>query len=237
MEQNHYPPLSIKMLAEDDRPREKLKALGPNALNIAELLAIIIGNGHKNASALQLAQQLLAICNNNLSELSRMSLSDIACIKGLGQVKAIVLNAALELGRRRREEEAKKIVKITNSIEAYMYFEHILEDYQHEEFWIMLLNRNNMFIAKKRISVGGVSGTVVDPKIIFNAALNHLASGIILCHNHPSGNLTPSQQDIDLTKKLYEAGKLLDIDVCDHLIIGNKSFFSFADNGYINRRS
>ncbi len=237
METSNYPSIGIKQLAEDDRPREKLRNLGPQALNIAELLAIIIGNGHKNASALQLAEQLLTQCNHNLSELCRMSLSEITSIKGLGSVKAIVLNAALELGRRRREEEAKKIVKITNSIEAFMYFEHILEDYQHEEFWIMLLNRNNMFIAKKRISIGGVSGTVVDPKIIFSAALNHLASGIILCHNHPSGNLNPSQQDIDLTKKLFEAGKLLDIDVCDHLIIGNKNFFSFADNGYLSRRS
>jgi DNA repair protein RadC len=143
------------------------------------------------------------------------------------------LNAALELGRRRREEEAKKIVKITNSKDAFQYFEPFMEDYRHEEFWILLLNRNNIVLGRKRISIGGVAGTVVDPKIIFKIALENLASGIILCHNHPSGNLNPSIQDIDITKKIRDGGKLLDICVNDHIIIGQKSFFSFADNGLL----
>jgi len=160
-------------------------------------------------------------------------LKELTTIKGIGSAKAIVLNAALELGRRRREEEAKKIVKITNSQDAFQYFEPFMEDYRHEEFWILLLNRNNIVLGRKRISIGGVAGTVVDPKIIFKIALENLASGIILCHNHPSGNLNPSIQDIDITKKIRDGGKLLDICVNDHIIIGQKSFFSFADNGLL----
>jgi DNA repair protein RadC len=196
-------------------------------------MAILIGSGNKNSSALQLGQQILTLANHSLLDLSRMSLKELTTIKGIGSAKAIVLNAALELGRRRREEEAKKIVKITNSQDAFQYFEPFMEDYRHEEFWILLLNRNNIVLGRKRISIGGVAGTVVDPKIIFKIALENLASGIILCHNHPSGNLNPSIQDIDITKKIRDGGKLLDICVNDHIIIGQKSFFSFADNGLL----
>jgi DNA repair protein RadC len=206
---------------------------GASALSLAELMAILIGSGNKNSSALQLGQQILTLANHSLLDLSRMSLKELTTIKGIGSAKAIVLNAALELGRRRREEEAKKIVKITNSQDAFQYFEPFMEDYRHEEFWILLLNRNNIVLGRKRISIGGVAGTVVDPKIIFKIALENLASGIILCHNHPSGNLNPSIQDIDITKKIRDGGKLLDICVNDHIIIGQKSFFSFADNGLL----
>ncbi|MCF8253441.1 MAG: DNA repair protein RadC [Bacteroidia bacterium] len=230
MEHQTTPFFGIKQLAEDERPREKMKIFGGSNLSYAELLAILIGSGNKNASALQLAQEILRSANNNLSDLSRMTISDLTKIKGIGPTKAIILNAALELGKRRREEEAKKTIKITCSKDAFGYFEHLLEDYRHEEFWLLLLNRNNIVLARKRISIGGVSGTVVDPKVIFKIAIDHLASSIILCHNHPSGNLNPSRQDIEITKKLKEAGKLLEIDIYDHIIIGNKGFFSLSDN-------
>jgi DNA repair protein RadC len=233
MEQINTPFQGIKQLAEDDRPREKMQNHGASALSLAELMAILIGSGNKNSSALQLGQQILTLANHSLLDLSRMSLKELTSIKGIGSAKAIILNAALELGRRRREEEAKKIVKITNSNDAFQYFEPFMEDYRHEEFWILLLNRNNIVLGRKRISIGGVAGTVVDPKIIFKIALENLASGIILCHNHPSGNLNPSVQDIDITKKIRDGGKLLDICVNDHIIIGQKSFFSFADNGLL----
>jgi DNA repair protein RadC len=233
MEQTKTPFFGIKQLAEDQRPREKLLQNGARALSHAELLAILIGSGNKNASALQLGQQILLLANQSIRELSRMTHADLTSIKGIGEAKAITLCAALELGKRRREEEARKTVKITSSREAFLYFEPLMEDYQHEEFWILMLNRNNLVIAQKRISIGGVAGTVVDPKIIFKVALEHVASSIILCHNHPSGNLNPSVQDREITKNLKEAGKLLDINVSDHLIIGNNSFFSFSDSGIL----
>jgi DNA repair protein RadC len=223
----------IKQLAEDDRPREKMQNLGASALSLAELIAILIGSGNKESSALQLGHQVLTLANQSLTDLSKMSLRELTAVKGIGSTKAIILNAALELGRRRREEEAKKIVKITNSTDAFKYFEHFMEDYRHEEFWLLLLNRNNIVLGRKRVSIGGVAGTVVDPKIIFKIALENLASSIILCHNHPSGNLSPSIQDIEITKKIFDGGKLLDIHVSDHLIIGQKSFFSFADQGLL----
>ncbi|OYU97656.1 MAG: hypothetical protein CFE21_05030 [Bacteroidetes bacterium B1(2017)] len=229
---NHF--VGIKTLAEDERPREKLLKFGPAILTNAELIGILIGSGNKNASALQLAQKILELASQNLSELSKLTLADLTVIKGIGEAKAITLSAALELGRRRREEEAKKIVRITNSKDSFLYFEPILEDCRHEEFWILLLNRNNIVLGKKRISIGGVAGTVVDPKVVFKLALDQLASGIVLCHNHPSGNTSPSKQDIEITKKLLEAGKYLDISINDHIIVGNKTYFSFADNGILN---
>jgi DNA repair protein RadC len=233
MEQIKSPFFGIKQLAEDERPREKLLLSGARALSHAELLAILIGSGNKNASALQLGQEILQIANHSMRDLSRMTISDLTAIKGIGEAKAITLCAALELGKRRREEEARKTVKIVSSRDAFLYFEPLMEDYQHEEFWVLLLNRNNLVITQKRISMGGVAGTVVDPKIIFKVALDHVASSIILCHNHPSGNLNPSLQDREITNKLKEAGRLLDIAVTDHLIIGNNQYFSFSDSGLL----
>jgi len=235
MEQSkNTPSFGIKQLAEDERPREKMYAHSASSLHIAELLAILIGSGNKQASALQLGYEVFNRANQNLSELSRMTLAELTTVHGIGTAKAIILNAALELGRRKREEEAKKITKILCSRDAYNYFEPFMEDYRHEEFWILLLNRNNMVLGKKRVSVGGVAGTVVDPKVIFKLALDQLASSIILCHNHPSGNLQPSQQDINITKKLREGARFLDIIISDHIIIGNKAYFSFADKGLIS---
>ncbi len=233
MEQVKSPFFGIKQLAEDERPREKLLLSGARALTHAELLAILIGSGNKNASALQLGQEILQLANQSVIDLSRMTISDLTAIKGIGEAKAITLCAALELGKRRREEEARKTVKIVSSRDAFLYFEPLMEDYRHEEFWVLLLNRNNLVIAQKRISIGGVAGTVVDPKIIFKVALDHVASSIILCHNHPSGNLNPSLQDREITSKLKEAGRLLDIAVTDHLIIGNNQYFSFSDSGLL----
>jgi DNA repair protein RadC len=223
--------IPIRYLAEDEKPREKLMLYGPRFLSNAELLAILINSGNKNASALALARQTLGSAQNELKNIQKMSWKELSKVKGIGAAKAITLTAAFELGKRQREEEAKKIIRIRSSNEAFLQFEHLLEDNDHEEFWLLLLNRGNGIIAKRKISEGGIAGTVVDPKIIFSIALSELASGIILCHNHPSGNLTPSQQDIEITRKLKDGGKLLDILVQDHIIIGNKSYFSFADDG------
>lgn len=225
--------VAIKFLAEDEKPREKLMKYGPNHLSNAELLAILINSGNKNSSALTLARKALGSAQNELKNLQKMNWKELSRIKGIGSAKAVILTAAFEIGKRQREEEAKKITKIKSSREVFLQFEHILEDKTNEEFWMLLLNRANGIISKQKISVGGISGTVVDPKIIFGLALNESASAIILCHNHPSGNLVPSQQDIDITRKLKEGGKLLDILVQDHIIVGNKSYFSFADEGLL----
>lgn len=225
--------IPIRYLAEDEKPREKLMQFGPNFLSNAELLAILINSGNKQSSAIMLARQILGAAQNELNLLQRMNWKELSKLKGIGSAKAITLTAAFELGKRQRAEEAKKIIKIKSSREVFQQFEHLLEDKETEEFWMLLLNRGNGIISKKKVSEGGISGTVVDPKIIFGIALSELASSIILCHNHPSGNLTPSQQDIEITRKLKEGGKLLDILVQDHIITGNKSYFSFADEGLI----
>ncbi len=230
--EKHY---GIKQLAEDDRPREKLTLRGRQYLSNAELLALLIGFGTSEFSAIDLGKQVLQLAGNNLNELAKLKVSDLKKVKGIGEAKAVSLVAALELGRRRKEEAAKEVVKITSSSEAVMQFEHILEDLPHEEFWVLLLSRNNHIIGKQRISVGGVSGTVVDPKIIFKCAIDAVASGIVLCHNHPSGSISPSSQDLKLTKKLIEGGRLLEIYIGDHIIIGHKKYYSFADDGLIYR--
>lgn len=230
--ENH---IGIKQLAEDERPREKLILKGRQYLSNVELLAILIGTGTNKYSALELGKQILQLANNNLNKLGKLNVSDLKQIKGIGEAKAINLIAALELGRRRKEEAAQEVVKITCSSEAYIQFESLLEDLPHEEFWILFLGRNNAVMGKKNISIGGVSGTVVDPKIIFKHAIDARASGIVLCHNHPSGSCTPSAQDIQLTRKLVEAGRLLDIYIGDHIIIGHKKYYSFADDGLIYR--
>ncbi|MDP1727314.1 MAG: DNA repair protein RadC [Bacteroidota bacterium] len=230
--ENH---VGIKQLAEDDRPREKLVLRGRQFLSNAELLAILIGTGTTDNSAVDLGKRVLQLANNNLNKLGKLSVSELKTIKGIGEAKAIAMIAALELGRRRKEEAAQEVVKITCSLEAYIQFEPILEDLPHEEFWILFLGRNNAVMGKRNISIGGVSGTVADPKIIFKHAIDAMASGIVLCHNHPSGSCTPSAQDIQLTRKLVDAGRFLDIYVSDHIIIGHKKYYSFADNGLIYR--
>jgi DNA repair protein RadC len=217
--------------AEEDRPREKLMLKGKAALSDAELVAILIGSGTRELSAVDLSKMILQSVGNNLNELAKLSLQDLQKFKGIGEAKAISIAAALELGRRRKDAEIIKKHKITCSGDAYEAIRPHLMDLYHEEFWLILLNRANEVIRPMQISSGGVAGTVADPKMIFKAAIEHLASAIILVHNHPSGNLQPSQADKDLTKKLKESGKLLDIPVLDHLIFADSGYFSFADEG------
>ena len=224
---------SIKQWAEEDRPREKLLLKGKSVLSDAELIAIIIGSGTPTISAVDLAKQILHSVDNNLNRLAKLSVNDLMKFKGIGEAKAINIVSALELGRRRKEAEPLKVQKISCSKDAYEIIRPFLQDLSHEEFWILLLDRANQLIKPVSISQGGVAGTVSDPKIIFKHALEALASGVILVHNHPSGNLQPSQADIKLTHQLKDAGKLLEIPVLDHLIYSDSGYFSMADDGII----
>ncbi len=226
-------PLNIREWSPEDRPREKLLLKGTSALSEAELIAILIGSGTTKISAVELAKKILQLANNNLSDLARLSVKDLMKIKGIGEAKAITIVAALELGRRRKDHDPEKKPKITSSRDAFELLKGELMDLPHEEFWVLLLNRSHQVVKKKRVSEGGVSGTVADPKIIYKLALEELASGIIVAHNHPSGNLTASQSDIDLTRKLKEAGRFLEVQLLDHLIIANQKYYSFADEGLI----
>lgn len=223
--------LSIKQWAEDDRPREKLLLKGKNALSDAELIAILFSTGSKNETAVDIAKKVLNSVSGNLVDLSKLNIKELQKFKGIGEAKAISLLAALELGRRRRESEVSERKIIISSKDVFELFQSELSDNTYEEFWILLLNRANKIISKHCISEGGISGTVVDPKKIFKLALENNASSMILCHNHPSGNIKPSEQDISLTKKLKEGGRILDIQVTDHIIISDKSYFSFNDEG------
>jgi DNA repair protein RadC len=223
--------IAIRNWAEDDRPREKFLLKGRHSLSDAELLAILIGSGTKSQSALDLAKEILRLAHDNLAELSHMSITDMLRIKGIGQVRATTLLAALELGRRRNESEVIVKEKIRSSRDAFEIFRSKIGDKPYEEFWIILLNRANRVLRKCSISEGGISGTVVDPKKVFKIALDHHATAIILGHNHPSGNINPSEADKLLTQKMMNAGKLLEVDVIDHIILGEDQFFSFADNG------
>lgn len=225
--------LTIKEWSPEDRPREKLIQKGKSALSDAELLALLLGSGTKKVSAVDLGRKILAKAQHDLHQLGRFTLKDLVKIHGIGQAKAMMIVAALELGRRRKDSEAVEKPKIGKSRDAYQLIQQDLSDIPHEEFWILLLNRANRVIRKCQISQGGVAGTVADPKIIFKCALDDLASGIILMHNHPSGNLTASQADIDLTKKLAAGARLLEMQVLDHLIIAGQKYFSFADEGLI----
>jgi DNA repair protein RadC len=226
-------PLNIKSWSPEDRPREKLLLKGTSALSDAELVAILIGSGTPKLSAVELSKKILLHGNNNLNELARLSVKDLTKIKGIGEAKAITIIAALELGRRRKEQDPEEKPKITSSKDAFDLLRGDMMDLPKEEFWVLVMNRANRVIKKKRVSEGGVSGTVADPKIIYKLALEELASGIIVAHNHPSGNLQASQSDIDLTKKLKEAGKFLEIQLLDHIIIANQKYLSFADEGMI----
>lgn len=230
MEENR---LSIKAWAEEDRPREKLLMKGRSVLSEAELIAILIGSGNRHQSAVELSQHILKSYGNNLNELAKCSVKDLQRFKGIGEAKAISIASALELGRRRSEVTSSKKAKIHSSQDAYELIKADLLDLPHEEFWIMLLKRNNVVIKKNLVGKGGVSQITVDPKIIFKQALEEMASGIILFHNHPSGNLKPSQHDIQLTKKIKLAGQSLDIKLLDHIIIASNSFFSFADDNLL----
>lgn len=224
---------NILSWAEEDRPREKLMLKGRSALSDAELIAILIGSGTRELSAVDLSKLILHSVGNNLNELAKLSINDLMKFKGVGDAKAISIAAALELGRRRKESEVLKKAKITSSGDAYQAIRPYLLDLSHEQFWVLLLNRASEIIRPFQVSIGGVAGTVADPKIIFKSAIEYLASAIILVHNHPSGNLVPSQADLDLTKRVKEGGRLLDIPILDHLIFGDNGYYSFADKGIL----
>lgn len=224
----------IRHWAEEDRPREKLLQKGKNALSDAELIAILLGSGSRGESAVDLARKILQSAGNKLHELGKMEVKQLKTFKGMGEAKALTLMAALELGRRRRAESLPDRPQITASRDVYEYAAPWMQDLPHEEFYVILLNRANKVIGHRQISSGGVSGTVVDVKLIFKEALQALASGIVALHNHPSGNLKPSEADIKLTRKIKDAAKLLDIQLLDHLIIsGDKGYYSFADEGML----
>lgn len=224
---------SIKQWAEDDRPREKFMQKGRHSLSDAELLAILIATGTRDESAVDLAKTILSLTQNNLNDLGRLSVKDLTKIKGIGEAKAVTISAALELGRRRKEETKKERLALLNSRDCYHYLEPFLTDLPHEQFWVVLLDRGNKILTHKRISEGGVSGTIVDFKIILKFALENLATSIILAHNHPSGNTSPSHADKTLTQKLKEACQLVDMQITDHIIVGDRAYYSFADEGIL----
>lgn len=230
---NYSKNISIKDWADDDRPREKLLIKGKSVLSDAELVAILIATGNRDESAVELSKRILQSLNNNLNRLAKLSVNDLIKFKGIGEAKAISIIASLELGKRRRSAEVLEKDKIAGSKDAFQILQLKLEDLPHEEFWIVLLNRANKVIATKLVGRGGFSSTVVDSKIIFSFALESLASGIILAHNHPSGNLKPSNSDIRLTKKIVDAGKIMEVPILDHIIVGDNEYFSFADEGLI----
>jgi DNA repair protein RadC len=229
MESVHFP---ITNWSEDDRPREKLILKGKNALSDAELIAILIGSGSRNESAVALSKRILASVDT-LNSLGKMSLGQLTNFKGIGEAKAIAIIAALELGRRRRAEDAVELTKIKSSKIVFEIMQPIIGELPHEEFWVLFLNNSNKVILKSQLSKGGISGTIVDVRLVFKLALENGATGLILCHNHPSGGLIPSDADKQITKKIRQAGDSLDVKVLDHLIITETKYYSFADEGIL----
>jgi len=227
METTHFP---INNWSEDDRPREKLMLKGKIALSDAELIAILIGSGSRNESAVALSKRILSSVDS-LNGLGKMSVSQLTNFKGIGEAKAITIIAALELGRRRRAEDAVDLVKVTSSKKVFEMMQPIIGELTHEEFWVLFLNNSNKIISKSQLSKGGITGTIVDARLVFKLALENGATGLILCHNHPSGNLQPSEADKEITKKLKLAGESLDVKVLDHLIITESKYYSFVDEG------
>jgi DNA repair protein RadC len=233
MEEEVLQHLSIKEWAEDDRPREKLLLKGKHALSDAELMAILLGSGSRKETAVQLAQRILKEYNNNLHELARLSVADLQKFRGIGEAKAIIIVAALELGRRKKEADTPQHTVIRASGDAYKHICGKLADLPHEEFWIMLLNRAHKVTKTELVSRGGVSGTVADVRMMLKSAVESLSSAIVLAHNHPSGNTRPSDADVQLTKKVREAASLFDIQLLDHIIVGEGGYFSFTDEGLL----
>lgn len=225
--------MSIKSWAEDDRPREKLLLKGKAALSDAELIAILIGSGSRNETAVALSKKILASIDNNLNKLGKMSVADLQKFKGIGEAKAISIITALELGRRRRLEEATEKPQITGSKAVFEIMQPLIGELQHEEFWIIYLNNSNKVLHKEQLSKGGLTGTLVDVRLVFKKGIELFSTAIILCHNHPSGKLQPSQADKSITSKLKLAGETLDIKVLDHIIITENAYFSFADENII----
>lgn len=230
MQEQNY---SIRNWAKDDRPREKLLAKGAEALSDAELLAILINNGTRDHSAVDLARQVIRLGKNNLTELGRLAARDLMKIRGIGQAKAITIVAALELGRRRQAAAARERPVVSASADAAGYLQNLLKDYRHEVFGVVFLNRANKINHFEVLSRGGITGTVADPRVILKKALEEDAVSLILCHNHPSGSLRPSRADEELTVKIREAARYFDIKVIDHIIVSEEGYFSFADEGMI----
>lgn len=223
--------VAINAWSESDRPREKLKTRGREALTDAELIAILLGSGTRGQSAVSLAQCLLRAVNDNLHELGKCAIKDLAKHRGMGEAKAITVLAALELGRRRHTSNLRARPRVTNSRDAFDAIAPLMSDLSHEEFWILLLNRANEIFTRERISTGGLSGTVVDIKMVLKIAIDQQAAAFIAVHNHPSGNLNPSQADVELTRRLRDSGRLLDMPLLDHLIVSERGYYSFADEG------
>ena len=224
---------SIKNWSQDDQPREKLRDKGKSVLSDAELVAILIGSGSREESAVDLCKRILASVDNNLNALGKLSIKQLMEFKGIGEAKAITITAAMELGRRRRLEDAVQLDKITSSRSVFDLMQPIIGELPHEEFWILYLNNSNKVIQKNQLSKGGITGTLVDVRLVLKSALEVGATALILCHNHPSGTLKPSQADKDVTHKLKTAAQSLDIKVLDHLIITENTYFSFADESIL----
>lgn len=225
--------MSIKFLSEDDRPREKFLLKGKSALSDSELLAIILGSGNTEESAVELSRRILASVGNNWQKLSLLTVKDLMKFKGIGEAKAISVSAALEIGRRKASQEIPEKIKITSSEQAYKILLPHLSDIQTEEFWTIFLDQKNQILKISQISKGGISATIVDVRILFKEALENFAVSIIIAHNHPSGVLKPSQDDIKITKNIVDAGKILNVEVLDHIIIGENNFFSFKEQNLI----
>jgi DNA repair protein RadC len=230
---NPYKSTNLKTWAVEERPREKVLANGIQYLSDSELLALLLGSGTKNVTAVELARQILMQSGNSLHELGRQNINDLIKIRGIGPAKGITLLAALELGRRREATKQIEKTPVKSSENVFRFFHPLLGDLEHEEFWLLLLNRANRILGRFKVSQGGLSGTVIDTRIILKKALDNLASSIIVCHNHPSGNNQPSDADVKMTEKLKKAAEMLEIKLLDHVIIADKSYFSFADEGLI----
>lgn len=225
--------LGIRQWAEEDRPREKLLSKGKSSLSEAELIAILISSGSRELSAVDLAKVILSYVDHDLNLLAKLTVSELQTFKGIGEAKAVAIVSALELGRRRKDSTPGKHQYLRKSQDAYKIMIPILMDLPTEQFWVIMLTRNNKVLHKRCVSQGGFSGTIADPKVIFKRALEDMANGIILVHNHPSGNKKPSSADLRLTKKIVEAGKLLEIPVLDHIIFTDEDFYSFSDEGVL----
>lgn len=224
---------SIKYWAEDDKPREKLILKGKTALSDAELIAILIGSGSRNESAVELSKRILKSVDNNLNALGKLSIKQLMTFKGIGEAKAVTIAAAAELGRRRREEDAVDLKKVTSSKAVYEIMQPLIGELPHEEFWVLYLNNSNKVIYKSQLSKGGITGTIVDVRLAFKLALEHNATGMILVHNHPSGALQASEPDRQITKQMQLAGQSLSVNILDHVIVTEKAYLSFADEGIL----
>ncbi|WP_261512043.1 RadC family protein [Chryseobacterium paludis] len=225
--------MSIKFLAEDDRPREKFLQKGKDSLSDSELLAIVMGSGSRDETALELARKILSTVNNNWHDLSLLSIKDLMKFKGVGEVKALSIATSLEIGRRRGRQEISEKPIISNSHDAYVIFKNHLSDLRIEEFWAIFLNQSNKVVQISQLTQGGISQSIVDVRILFKTALDNFSTGIVIAHNHPSGSLKPSREDLDVTKKIKDAGKFLNIQLLDHLIITQNAYFSFSDEGLV----